>query len=84
MAVSYRVVLSLCARPAEVSCVKVEHRFVRGVPSSPECFLIPESEVVSPKIRSGKHGGTVVYTNPLGHEKFVSLLCSESLVLIIT
>ena len=46
---------------------------MRGVPSSPERFLIPESEVVSPKIRSGTHRGTVVYTNPLGHEKFVSV-----------
>ena len=46
---------------------------MRGVSSSPERFLIPESEVVSPKIRSGTHRGTVVYTNPLGHEKFVSV-----------
>ncbi len=66
------LIVSLC-RPVEVPCLRMKHRLVGEVPLKPEPFQIPESELVSPKVRSKKHGGSVVYSNPLGPEKYVSL-----------
>ena len=61
-------------RPAEVECVPHHPRFLSLPPSHREPFYIPGHEVLSPKIRSGEEGRTIVYTNQPGHEKYVSTI----------
>ena len=53
-------------RPAEVECVPHRPCFLSLPPSHREPFYIPGHEVLSPKIRSGEEGRTVVYTNQPG------------------
>lgn len=59
-------------RPAEVECLPNRPRFLSSPPPHREPFYVPDHEVLSPKVRSGEGGGTVVYTNQPGPEKYVS------------
>ena len=61
----------LC-RPSEVECVSGLPHFLATPPPSREPFYHSDREVVSPKIRSGEGGGTLVYSNHPTKHKYVS------------
>ena len=61
----------LFLRPAEVDCVSHRTKFITVTPTQKEPFYCSSRDVVSPKIRSQEGGGTVVYTNLPGPQKYV-------------
>ena len=58
-------------RPSEVECVSGLPHFLATPPPSREPFYRNDCEVVSPKIRSGEGGGTLVYSNQTTKHKYV-------------
>lgn len=55
-----------------MECVSGLPRFLATPPPSRELFYHNDREVVSPKIRSGEGGGTLVYSNQTSKQKYVS------------
>lgn len=64
---------TLVYRPSEVHCVSGKPHLLVTPPPKREPFYQNKHEVVSPKIRSGDGGGTIVYSNLPSKQKFVSI-----------